>query len=129
MQINIQSKNIELSSEVKEYAQKRISSLEKFLSRGGSEPRINFELIRTTNHHKTGDIFEANCKIYASGKEYFCQSHHEDLHSAIDEVREKLYQEIIKDKDRRQTLMKRGAASIKKMLKGLSKRNPFTSKY
>jgi hypothetical protein len=32
-------------------------------------------------------------------------------------------------KDRNQTLFKRGATSVKKMMKGLSKRNPFTAKY
>ena len=42
---------------------------------------------------------------------------------------EKIYNEINKNKDRTQTLFKRGGASIKKMMKGLSKRNPFTSKY
>ena len=42
---------------------------------------------------------------------------------------EKLFNEIGKNKGRRQTLLVRGARSVKKMFKGLSKRNPFTSKY
>jgi len=43
--------------------------------------------------------------------------------------KENLFNEIEKNKDRKQTLFKRGASSVKKMEKGLSKRNPSTSKY
>ena len=67
--------------------------------------------------------------INIAGEKFFSESDHEDLYSAIDEVKENLFNEIRKNKDRRQTLFKRGAASVKKMFKGLSKRNPFTSKY
>ncbi|HEY4494250.1 MAG TPA: HPF/RaiA family ribosome-associated protein, partial [Candidatus Paceibacterota bacterium] len=63
------------------------------------------------------------------GQSFYSSADGEDLYAAIDEVKDTLFREISKNKDRRQTLFKRGAASIKKMLKGLSKRNPFTSKY
>jgi len=132
MQINLQSKNIELTEAIKDYVSKRVTNLEKLLSNieaNKGEARVNFEVIKTTNHHKAGEIFHADCMINIAGKKYYGSSDHEDLYSAIDEVKEKLFNDIQKNKDKRQTLFKRGGASIKKMLKGLSKRNPFTSKY
>ena len=132
MQINLQGKNIELTDPIKDYVQKRVTNLEKLLSRlegEGGQAMVNFEVDRTTNHHKAGAIFRASGKISVNGEEFYGESESEDLNSAIDEVKEKLYLEINKNKDRRQTLFKRGATSVKKMLKGLSKRNPFTSKY
>jgi ribosome-associated translation inhibitor RaiA len=90
---------------------------------------VNFEVAKTTNHHKTGEVFHADCSIKIAGEKFYGASDHADLYSAIDEVKEKLFNDIGKNKDRRQTLYKRGATSIKKMLKGLSRRNPFTSKY
>ena len=90
---------------------------------------VNFEVSKSTNHHKSGDIFHADCLIKIDGKEFYFSADKEDLYQAIDAVKDSLYHEINKNKDRRQTLLKRGAASVKKMLKGLSKRNPFTSKY
>jgi putative sigma-54 modulation protein len=132
MQINLQGKNIELTEAIKDYVSKRVTNLEKLLSGmeiNAGEAMIDFDVMKTTNHHKAGEIFHASCKINIAGKEFFGESDHEDLYSAIDEVKETLFNDIQKNKDRRKTLFRRGAVSVKKMLKGLSKRNPFTSKY
>jgi putative sigma-54 modulation protein len=132
MQINLQGKNIELTDAIKDYVSKRVTNLEKLLSNieaKKGEARVNFEVTKTTNHHKAGEIFHASCMISIDGKKFYGESDHEDLYSAIDEVKETLFNDIQKNKDKRQTLFKRGAMSVKKMLKGLSKRNPFTSKY
>jgi ribosome-associated translation inhibitor RaiA len=67
--------------------------------------------------------------IKIDGKEFYGSADKEDLYEAVDSVKDSLYNEINKNKDRRQTLFKRGAASVKRMIKGISKRNPFTSKY
>ena len=66
---------------------------------------------------------------YIHGEDFYASVDESDLYTAIDAVKESLYREISKSKDRKQTLFKREATSVKKMLKGLSKRNPFTSKY
>jgi len=132
MKINLQGKNIELTEAIKDYVLKRVTNLEKLLSNPESkkgEALVNFEVTKTTNHHKAGEIFHASCAISIDGKNFYGESDHEDLYSAIDEVKETLFSDIQKNKDRRQTLFKRGAMSVKKMLKGMTKRNPFTSKY
>jgi putative sigma-54 modulation protein len=132
MQINIKGKNIELTEAIKDHALKRATNLEKLLSNieeGGGEVKINFEVGQSTKHHKSGVIFHSDCLINIDGQEFYASSDKEDLYQAIDEIKEELFRDIKKSKDRRQTLFKRGASSVKKMLKGLSKRNPFTSKY
>jgi len=132
MQINLQGKNLELTEKIKDYVSKRVTNLEKLLSRiedGQGEVRASFEVSRSTNHHKAGIVYHADCLIKIDGKEFYASSDKEDLYQAIDAVKDSLYQEINKNKDRKQTLYKRGASSVKKMMKGLSKRNPFTSKY
>ena len=132
MQIDLQSKNIELTEAIEDYVLKKVTNLEKLLSSietQKGEARVKFEVAKTTNHHKAGEIFHAESTININGQNFFGESDHVDLYSAIDEVKEKLFNYINKNKDRKQTLFKRGAASVKKMTKGLSKRNPFTSKY
>ena len=132
MQINLQSKNIELTEEIKGYALKRMESLDTFVSNikdKKGEVKAIFEISKSTNHHKAGEIFHADCSITIDGENFYAESDDEDWHSSIDEVAEKLFNEISKNKDRKQTLFRRGAKSVKKMLKGISKRNPFTSKY
>lgn len=132
MKINLQGKNFELTEAIKDYVLKKVTNLEKLLSTmeaGGGEAIINFEVGKSTKHHKSGDVFHSDCLIKIDGKEFYSSSDKEDIYQAIDEIREGLFNEIRKNKDRKQTLFKRGASSVKKMLKGLSKRNPFTSKY
>ena len=132
MQINLQGKNMELTEAIKDYVSKRVTNLEKLLSgieEKGGEVKVSFEVSKSTNHHRAGDIFHSDCLIKIDGKEFYSSADEEDLYAAIDRVKESLFNDIQKNKDRRQTLFKRGAASVKKMLKGISKRNPFTSKY
>ncbi len=132
MQINLKGKNIDITEAIHDYVQKRVTNLEKLLSTieaGGGEVMVNFEVGKSTKHHKGGEVFHSDCLINIDGKKFYASSDKEDLYQAIDEIRETLFREIRKNKDRKQTLFRRGASSVKKMLKGLSKRNPFTSKY
>jgi putative sigma-54 modulation protein len=132
MKINLKGTNMELTPAIHDYVVKRVTNLGKLLSnieeRGG-EVNVNFEVAKTTNHHKSGEFFHADCLINIKGEKFYTSADEEDLYAAIDAVKESLFRDISKSKDRKQTLFKRGAASVKKMMKGLSKRNPFTSKY
>lgn len=132
MRINLQSKNMDLTDSISDYVEKRVTNLGKLLTKmeeKGGDFSVSFEVAKTTNHHKAGDIFHANCAVNIDGQNFHASSDKPDLYEAIDEVKENLFRAIRQSKDRKQALFKRGAASVKKMLKGLSKRNPFTSKY
>ena len=132
MQINLQSKNMDLTEAIHDYVSKRVTNLDKLLSSiegGGGKVMANFEVSKSTNRHKSGEIFHADCLIKINGQEFYASSDKEDLYQAIDAIKDSLYNDINKNKDRRKTLFRRGASSEKKMLKGLPRRNPFTSKY
>ena len=118
---------MELTTAINDYVNKRLSGVEKFVKNG---PMIAFiEVGKTTNHHKQGDFFRAEFNIEVVGTKFYSFSEKEDLYRAIDEAKEDIVRQIINNKDRKNTLFKRGAISVKKMLKGVSRRNPFTSKY
>ena len=132
MQINLQGKNVEFTPVIRDYVLKRVTNLEKLLSEieaKGGEVAVAFEIAKSTNHHKLGFVFHADCLINIKGEKFYGSADKEDLYQAVDAVKENLFREISKNKDRKQTLFRRGALSVKKMLKGLTKRNPFTSKY
>ena len=132
MKINFQAKNIEITDAIRDYAEKRVTNLGKLLSeieeRDG-EVSVLFSVSKTTHHHKGGEVFHADCGVHIKGRKFYSSVNKQDLYEAIDEVKENLFREISKDKDNRQTLFKRGATSVKKMMKRLTKRNPETSKY
>ena len=129
MKINIQGKNIEITNTIHDYVMKRVTNLEKVLSNLSGDVSVNFDISKASNHHKNGEIFHVDCLIKINGKEFYASLDGEDLYASIDQIKDILYMEINKNKDRAQTLFYRGARSVKKMMKGLSKRNPFTSKY
>jgi putative sigma-54 modulation protein len=132
MHTNIQGRHMELTEPIKNHILKKVAGLEKLLS--GAEKSeggaiLAFEVEKSTQHHKSGPVFHASCLVKAKGQEFYGSADEEDIYTAIDVVVDNLFREITKSKDRRQTLFRRGAVSVKKMMKGLSKRNPFTSKY
>jgi len=124
--INIKATNMELTDAIREYVDKRIESIEKYIKNGILTGQV--EVGKTTNHHKQGEVFKAEIDISIDGEHFFAMSEQSDLYAAIDDAKEEIARRITSTKDRKKTLFKRGAMSVKKMLKGMSSRNPFTSK-
>ena len=117
---------MELTEAINDYVEKRLDSIKKFTK--DSDISGYVEVGKTTNHHKQGDVYKAEFDITANGEHFFAISEKDDLYVAIDGAKEEVVRRITNKKDKKQTLYKRGAISVKKMLKGLSNRNPFTSK-
>lgn len=118
---------MEMTDAIRDYVTKRVESLEKFIK--DDSATVYVEVGKTTHHHKNGDFFKAEFDIRSSGQKFFASSEKEDLYSAIDDAKEEVQRTMTYQKDKKENLYRRGARSVKKMVKGLSKRNPFTSKY
>jgi len=132
MDIKILAKKLELSDKLKDYTLKKVTNLGKILKKiedKGGEIKVNFEVSQSTKRHKSGVIFHADCTIRIDGKKFYSSSENADIYEAIDTIKDSLFREISQDKDKKQTLTRRGANSVKKMMKGISKRNPATGKY
>ena len=126
MNTNIKGTNMELTEPIREYVEKKLMSLEKFIQNDSANAHV--EVGKTTNHHKNGDVYKAEIIINVGGERLYALAEKEDLYAAIDEALEDIYRTVTSRKDKKMTLFKRGASSVKKMLKGVSGRNPFTSK-
>lgn len=126
MSTNIKATNMELTRGINNYVNKRVLGITKFVKNG--EMAVSVEVGKITNHHKQGDIFRAEFNIEIRGSKFYAFSEKEDLYKAIDDAKKEIVRQITSSKDRKHTLLKRGALSVKKILKGISDRNPFTSK-
>ena len=123
MQINLQGKNMEVTSEIHDYVIEKITTLGKFLKgveKKGGEVIVRFDVAKTSNHHKQGDIFRADCSIIIDGKEFFSHAEKPDIFEAIDDVKENIFHEINKEKGKKQALFHRGARKVKDLMKGLN---------
>jgi putative sigma-54 modulation protein len=122
MKINIKAKNIEITQAISDYVEKKVTNLEKILSQieeNGGEVLVNFEVGKSTNHHKSGDVFHSDCLINIDGREFYSSSDKEDLYQTIDEIKENLFRDISKNKNKKKKLFYNGARKIKEMIKGI----------
>lgn len=123
MNIKIRSKNFDITPAIDEYVSKKISSLEKFLE-SGDATICEVEIGRTTSHHKSGDIFRAEVNIMEPAKkQVFVVAEEADLYTAIDIVRDEAERAIVSQKNKHNTLLRRGSAKIKNLMKRLNFRN------
>ncbi len=117
MNISINAHSIELTGPLKEYVEKRFSGLSKYT---GGEPMVVVDLDKTTGHHHKGDIFEAKASVTTPlGKIHYAVSQKSDMYEAVDDVRKEIIRELTSAKGKKNTLFRRGATKIKRILKGL----------
>lgn len=120
MNIKIRSKNFEVTPAIDDYINRKISTLEKFFG-DGNNLLCEVEIGKTTEHHKSGDIFRAEINIVKPGnKQVFAVAEESDLYAAIDIVRDEAEREIVSQKNKKDTLLRRGASKFKNLFKRLN---------
>ena len=119
MKINTKATNITLTSDISSYLSKHLAVIEKLVS---DTAMCDVEVGKTTMHHKTGDVFMAEINIVVEGKSFYAKAEREDLYAAIDQVRDEIFRMLTDYKAKRKTLVRRGGAMIKNMLKGFGRR-------
>ena len=87
MNINIKTIGISLTPSISDYVNKRMESVNKFMENDPSAI-CSFEVGKTTQHHKRGDVFRAEAHIVAAKRDIYVDSEQSDLYAAIDAVRD-----------------------------------------
>lgn len=108
---------MELTPSISEYVDKKVGFLEKFMQGGSETAFAEVEVGRTTNHHKTGDVFRAELNLAVNGKNIYVQAEKDDLYAAIDEMKDRAERECVGSKGRKSTVAKRIASRFKKMIR------------
>ena len=123
MKINTKVTNFQLTDDVSAYLVKKIGTFEKLIDEKKTEAFCEIEIGKSTNHHKSGDIFRAEINLRAGGKYFRAVSERDSINVAIDEVKDEITAELKSYKNKRATLLRRGGAKIKNLIKGFY--NPF----
>lgn len=126
IKINIKATNIELTPDVREYVTKKVDLIEKYITVGDTSAMCDVEVGKTTMHHKTGDVFKAEIHLHVSGKYVYAVAEKSTLNSALDEVKDEIIKSLTSYKEKRKSLVRRGGALAKAMLKGIV--SPFKRK-
>lgn len=121
MRINEKGTNMEITDRIKEYLYKKLEHIEKFIDPRDESAMCDVELGKTTNHHKNGDIFRTELNLQIKGKNLRAVSEMEDLFASIDIAKDEMVRELQSNKDKKVSLVRRGGAKMKNIVKGIFK--------
>lgn len=116
MNIIIRGIHLELTPAIEEYTEKRLGSIKKFLD---DASKIDVELKKISNHHKSGEIFAADINVTRRGQYSRASAHADTLYAAIDDAHGEIANILASEKDKKRTLWKRGHQVVKDMVRGV----------
>jgi ribosomal subunit interface protein len=119
MNITIKATRHGLSDAEREMAEAKLGSLTKHLGTGVSAEtaELNVELAVVADGEKHGTAFRAEANLNVAGHLHRAEALAGTMAAAVDRVREELAQELQKGRGRRRTLIRRGGAALKSMLR------------
>lgn len=118
MNYNIKGTDIEVTAELRDYAERRLGNVEKLLqSDTGAHVDIELEF----NAGEGGKKYRAEFNVMAKGKLYRAEMRGSSMHEAIDIAAAELTRELTKEKKKRLDVVRRSAAKAKEFLRGFRK--------
>lgn len=118
---NIKGTNIDLTDAIRDYAEKRVGTLNKFVDENDTSVSVVMEVGKTTAHHQAGDIFKAELNVSIGGKQFRAEAEKEDLYAAIDEAKDEMARILSAHKGKQATLLRKGSAMLKNIFKGFGR--------
>ncbi len=117
MNLTIKNVNGGTDANVRAYLEKKLETLSRIVNLNDSDVVVKAELGKTTEHHKTGDIYKAEVIIESNGRTYIATAIAETINAAIDAVKDDLAREIKAGKEKSITTNRKGDADIKNKIK------------
>lgn len=102
MRLQIKSKGFELTPSLQQFVEEKMGVLGKYVSRWDENDALllTVEVAKTSNHHNKGEIFYAEANLDIPKHFLRVEEKNEDMHAAIDVLRDRLKNELLKLKDR-----------------------------
>jgi ribosomal subunit interface protein len=117
--INIKATNLELTAELRNHVEEKISAIEKFMSLTADEtPIVDVEVEKKYGeHHNQGEIYRAEINLQYKGEFFRTESKKEDIKVAVNDAQDDMVRRVRKTREKKSDIFKRGSKSIKRMLK------------
>lgn len=97
MIITIHGTGMELTQAIRDYAEEKITSLEKFFD---NIQRASIDMGMKSRHHQKGNIFYAEVNLSIPGHMLRVVKEEDDLYKAIDKVKDQLKIDLEKMKEK-----------------------------
>jgi len=100
MQLNIKATNLELTPKLRDYMQKKMDMLDKYLGKL-KVISAHIEVGKTSNRHLKGEIYSAEVNLSLGSDLLRVEKTEKDMFKAIDKVKDHLELVIKKYKDKK----------------------------
>lgn len=114
----LKATGFEFTTAITDYLEKIIVSVDKLVPPSDESALVDIEVGKSSNHHKSGDIFRAEVNFHSALGHFRAEAESGDVYSAIDMVRDEIVEVVRSKKDRRMSLVRKGGALVKNILKG-----------
>lgn len=118
MRKTIKATNFVLTDAISSYLDKRLSALARYVDPKDDSAIIDIEIGKTTNHHKSGDIFRAEANFHMKGIDVRAEAETGDLYSSIDQMKDELVELLRTKKHKKLDIVRRSGLKLKNFLKG-----------
>lgn len=109
---------MELTSAIREYAEQKLGGIISRLDKDKSST-LEIELGITTKHHKHGEMYKAKALVVMGSRRVHVESVTDEMYKSIDELKDKLDDELAHSGDKKRSIMR----SVARRFKSLIKRN------
>jgi len=117
MRTIIKTTLIKLTPEISEYVEKRLMTLDRFISPDDTTAFAEVEIGRSTEHHQKGNVFRAEIQVSSKGNLFRAVAEKEMLYDAIDTAKNEAARELRRHKNKNAGLLKRGGARLKRLFR------------
>lgn len=119
MEVRTKTSDYQMTPEVSDYLDQRISHIEKFVGDSPVETRIEVELGRATGHHKHSEYsYFAELQLMRPGMPRLVARNHEPtVNAAIDNAKDELLRQLRQDKRLHSRLWRKSGALAKRLLR------------
>ena len=117
MKIEIFTKDIDLTKKTKQYIESKIDSLDRILGNKDEERKCDFRVGKNSGSHNKGKIYFAEARIETPKKAYGAEAKAESINEAIDKLKDEIAKKIRRNKDKKESLIKKGGRKIKELLR------------
>jgi ribosomal subunit interface protein len=110
---------IELTPAIESAADKIVEVLDRLVDPDDTSALADIEVAKTTNHHRSGDIFRAEINFHSRLGNFRAEAEKSDLYVAMTIVKDEIVETLRSKKSKKIDFIRKSGLKLKNMLKGL----------
>jgi ribosomal subunit interface protein len=119
MRYSLKATQIQHTPAIDEYVAKKLTELERVLDPDDTSVHAEIEVGKSTQHHKSGEVFFAEINLHAMKHSWRASEEAEDLYAALDAMKDAIVREVTSAEKKARVAERKGAREIKQRMREL----------